>query len=422
MSTPHGSFATWIARTAATVALAALAALSWRTAQADWLASSGTPESTRRAVAIEPDNATYRLRLAQLEEATDPDDAQRQLREAVHINPTFSQAWMAMGLQAEAAGKKQEAEQLLLKAAALDRQFKPAWTLANFYVRTGETAKLWPRLAYAVDVTTQPGLGYFDIAPMLDLAKAAGADSKTLQSLLPHRDTVYKYYFFYLLGEQQPQQAMEVFDAALRAADPASEGERWQFARFDEMLYRSGKTTESAAVWNRLVEQHLIASTLLHPEKGEGIANPDFSQPFEPAPFGWRLPERNLTATVWSPGSVWFEFNGQQPESVEMLTKNLAVLPNRDYSVTWRAVSEGLTLAPTQDGLKLLFLADGKQLEAKCSAFLAQTGSGCTFRTNGDTSALRMMLIYERQPGTVRLRGGMRLTGFNMSFAPPATR
>ena len=367
---------------------------------------------------MEPDNARYKIRLSQQLDFTNPSEAVRQWVEANRLNPRLPDSWLALGLYAEAQGQREEAERLLQKAVDIDHQFKPIWTLINFYMRTGQKEKMWPNIAKAIDVITQPDLGYFDLRPIFDICRAAGADNARMLSLLPHRDYVQKYYFFYLVENNQPVEALPMFDTALRTAETASLNEQRQFVHFDEIMFANGRQAEAAGIWNKLVEHKLVASTAMHPEKGDGIANPNFTLPFEPQPFGWQLPERNVTATTYSPGSVWFEFTGQQPESSELLVKNLAVLPDKTYFVTWNATTEGLSINPEHDGLMLLFLADGKQLEAKCTPFLAKQDRGCTFHSPRNTAAVRMIVAYERQPGTVRLRGGLRLNSFSMTFAP----
>ena len=92
------------------------------------------------AARLEPTNNRYQLRAAdQLEDSgRDPSPA---LWAAVSQYPGESAAWMRLGLRAELNGKHREAEEYLLKAAEVDHQYAPRWTLMNFYFRRNQADK-----------------------------------------------------------------------------------------------------------------------------------------------------------------------------------------------------------------------------------------------------------------------------------------
>jgi len=87
-----------------------------------------------------------------------------QLRVAVTLNPRLAIAWIQLGLDAEGEGNLAEAEIDLLQAARVDRQYVPAWTLANFYFRRGDAANFWPWARKAAART------FDDYRPLLRLA------------------------------------------------------------------------------------------------------------------------------------------------------------------------------------------------------------------------------------------------------------
>src|SRR4249919_78105 len=66
-----------------------------------------------------------------------------ELDQAVALNPRYSAAWIARGLNAEASGDRRTAAASLLRAAEADRGYLPAWTLANFYLRSGNEPHFW---------------------------------------------------------------------------------------------------------------------------------------------------------------------------------------------------------------------------------------------------------------------------------------
>src|SRR5579864_8560303 len=98
--------------------------------------------SVRLAVGITPDSADYHFRLWQAEgEGTGQSSAE--LDRALTLNPRYSAAWIARGLEAEAAGDRKNAEASLLRAAEIDHLYLPRWTLANFYFRAGDLPRFW---------------------------------------------------------------------------------------------------------------------------------------------------------------------------------------------------------------------------------------------------------------------------------------
>src|SRR5712692_5969684 len=115
------------------------AAISMRLAWAEQLLAGGTRESVRRSIHLVSGNA----RAWEIWAALAPDEADWALERAVRLNPYLTSARLELGLRAEAAGKRQEAESLLLEAYRYDRMFRTRWMLANFYFRSGEEVDFW---------------------------------------------------------------------------------------------------------------------------------------------------------------------------------------------------------------------------------------------------------------------------------------
>ena len=65
------------------------------------------------------------------------------------LPPPNAHEWIDRGLDAEFAGDLATAEQGFLQAAALDRRYLPAWTLAAFYARQRNTKRAihWAAIA-----------------------------------------------------------------------------------------------------------------------------------------------------------------------------------------------------------------------------------------------------------------------------------
>jgi len=91
-----------------------------------------------------------------------------------HDSPRSSAAWIAEGLTAEEAGDLLHAERALHEASRIDRQYLPAWTLANFYFRRGDAGRFWPWARHAAR------MAYDDRAPLVRLAYELEPDPRKI--------------------------------------------------------------------------------------------------------------------------------------------------------------------------------------------------------------------------------------------------
>jgi tetratricopeptide (TPR) repeat protein len=126
--------------------------------------------------------------LAQYESSPD------ELRAALSLNPRLASAWMHLGLDAETEGNLIDAESDLLRAARVDRQYLPAWTLANFYFRRGDAANFWPWARRAAALT------YDDYRPLLRLADALETSPQRVVTRLGSRPRLLRAYMDLLIG------------------------------------------------------------------------------------------------------------------------------------------------------------------------------------------------------------------------------
>lgn len=138
-----------------------------------------------------------------------------QLRVAVRLNPRLASAWIYLGLDAEAGGDLPEAEQDLLRAARVDRQYVPAWTLANFYFRRGDAVKFWPWAARAASLT------FDDYRPLLRLADALETSPQEVATRLAGGAPLLRAYLDLLIGEGRLDAAQEIAGLLARRRDPA---------------------------------------------------------------------------------------------------------------------------------------------------------------------------------------------------------
>jgi len=129
---------------------------------------------------------------------------------ALRLNPRLSSAWIQLGLDAEAEGNLAEAEIELLRAARVDRQYVPAWTLANFYFRRGDAANFWPWARKAAART------FDDYRPLLRLADVLESSPREVATRLGGDPPLLRAYIDVLIGAGRLDAAQEI--ASLLAA------------------------------------------------------------------------------------------------------------------------------------------------------------------------------------------------------------
>jgi len=127
-----------------------------------------------------------------------------QLRASVSLNPRLSSAWIHLGLDAEGDGNMTEAESDLLQAARVDHQYLPAWTLANFYFRRGDSANFWPWARRAAALT------YDDYRPLLRLADTLETSPQIVATRLGGDSQLLRAYMDVLIGLSRLDKAREI--------------------------------------------------------------------------------------------------------------------------------------------------------------------------------------------------------------------
>jgi hypothetical protein len=153
-------------RMAGVLSLLGLGTAAWYSvllARADRDFRKGTPEAVERAIELTPANTTY-LSLRSLEIEYDGGDARPLFQRMAVLNPYSSAPRIRLGLDAEVRGDVETAQRWLLDAARVDRQFEPAWTLANFYYRQEMPEGFWKWMQAALEVS------YGDRRPAFDLS------------------------------------------------------------------------------------------------------------------------------------------------------------------------------------------------------------------------------------------------------------
>lgn len=403
---------------------------SIRVARADWLANAGTLNALEQAIRLEPDDAGMLARAAIYR--SDNDDSSPHvdddLRRAARMNPFNSAVLMALGLREEFRGNAAEAERFLVRAAEVDHQFKPAWTLANYYYRIGQPDKGWPMIQRILNLDP---LG-FDTTPVFELywREAAGdpvANSRRILSLMPKRDHRPIQYLRFLTATRRTEAALDAWPEAFAAADPTDAADSGTLIGFTEFLAGSQRVPEAVTIWNQLVDRGVVRTGHLDPAKGVSVADPDFKFAPLASVFGWRVSDVPGVFTSGFSGSVRFEITGDQPQSVQFLSVFAPVLSATGYRLRWK--SDGSSLSSPEDP-GFSFLIAQKQIGqepgevvTQCPPLLAPASrETCDFISPagarpGQIEQARIDLRYVRAPGTTRVSGTLQLLNVHLELA-----
>ena len=233
------------------IVLLAAAAESLRIGYADYLFRKDTPESIQYAMSVWPIDADFYARLAE----ADSTNAIPNLRRAVALNPGLSKSWIALGLGLELQGSVDEAERCYLEAARRDRQFLPAWTLANFYARRNAPEQFWPWARNAAQMS------YDDIGPLLRLAFSFTDSAEVvLAKMIVPRRKVEDEFLYYLIREKMDASAI-----AFRILSNADEKDLPPLFALMNRLIETKRISEARGLWDALSDKRLIHYPHLRP-------------------------------------------------------------------------------------------------------------------------------------------------------------
>ncbi len=382
---------------------------SARLAFADYLAASGSRSSLQHALRLAPGNPEYYVRLAD----ASPDAGVSALQQAAKLNPLNSTIWIELAGIAEDRKDFRRAERSLLHAVELDKTFAPRWLLAEFYARRLDQPHFWPAMRAALATS------YDDVTPLFDLCWNFAPNPETiLQQALPDRPDVLRQYFAFLIGKNQLDAAPIVANRLMQHAEPADIPSMLTYC---DRLLDKNNAPAALNIWNLLSTKRLLDRPALLPSSGMSLTNGRFEKPFLSQGFDWRLT---------APGGVFvpnrapstplrFDFSGKQPESCELLSQFLPVEPSRKYRLAAHYETEGLS---GDIGLKwrVIDMITGADLlsgagQIKPGERLENAGQ-YGFSTPPETRLLKLLLVYQRALGTVRIEGSLSLRSLDLGF------
>lgn len=390
-----------------------IAEASRRLAAEAWIANPGG-DSLDRAVALTPGNGLAWLRLGQRNSRLGNDSAEAigQLKKAVELESYSSEARIALAFELERSGQFDTSEQELLRAVEIDRTHRPAIALANFYARRGDSGKFWQWIQQAASFSPA-GL---DQAIELCL-RAADEPLLILERGLPDTRQANRRFLELLLAQDRLDAAGAAWDRLQRDLQP---GDGPLGSDYVDKLLRRGDITRAVEVWNRMCSARLISYEPVFEAGGSVLTNPEFEHEPTGIGFDWQVsrPEGiywKLERQAGGSSALAIDFGGNQAESVTLLAQIVPLAPETVYEAAFRYRTAGL---PDQTGVWVgiedfergTLLARSGHLRSS-EALDRQT---IRLRTTSDTDAGRLVVRYERVPGTPRQKGTIWLTGFEM--------
>lgn len=363
---------------------AAFAAL--RLAVAETIFRRDTVDDVRRAIAIQETapSAEFEERLAEL----DPANASDALERAVVANPRASAAWISLGLIEDNARDANAAERSLLRAAQVDHQYLPAWTLSNFYFRRANRELFWTWADRAASLT------YDDFRPLLRLADQFEPDP---DRMLRHFQDVRRLrpsYLSFLIGDKRLGAAQQVAREMSndRANDP-------QLIDLADRQLQAGNAIAAIELWN-------VASGFgpLEPAAGRILTNGDLARAPLNLGFDWRLGQMDGVIQRWRPSELLFTLSGSQPETCVLLEQTIYLVPRNfrlrfDY-MTGKVPPTGIHWA--------LDNREGPGIEPSDQW---REGQFDVPRTHG---LAHLKLFYRRESGTTRTEGSIEIRNLRL--------
>jgi tetratricopeptide (TPR) repeat protein len=366
------------------------ASLIARLVTAEAVFERDTVDAVRWAAFI-ANNAAYYQRWADLE----PARAGEALRGALSANPRASAAWIELGLMAEHSGDAAEAAQDLAQAAQVDRQYLPAWTLANYSFRRSDAAGFWPAAARAA------ALAYDDLRPLLELCDRMEPDPGVALARLAHLTRparLERAYLDLLIGKNRLEAAHDV--ARLMLARPSPENTK-HLTDFTERLIAAGRETAAIEIWNGLETFAKVGSP-----NGVVLTNGDFVTSPSGAGFDWRLTAPPSVVARWNPSTLGFSFSGSEPEDCALLEQWIPLAARR-YGLSFEYQT---TAMPPATGLRwALTPRDGASYQSP-GLTSAPTWQERRWSFAPEQAGLaRVRFLYGREPGTTRSDGRIEL-------------
>lgn len=306
--------------------------IAYRAFRARHLAALGDEVSLAHAALLDPANADYPYQIGGLKLLVQQDlpGAEAALRRAVALNPHNARYWLRLAsvelVQGNVAGEK-----IALERAVSADPTTPAvaWEAANFSLADGEAQRALPLLRRVLEARPWESERIFDLC-----LRAATLD-QVLRRLLPETPAAYLSLLHYAVDKHDEAAAAQVWQAAQRLpAPPPANGAMFYL---DYLLAR-GDNAQARSAWDWLVAKDPALRPYV--TSGNLVVNGRFSEPFLDAGFDWRFAPSNRvkiemdnTESHRGAHSLAIHFTGE-PAPDAGIYQLVPVRPNTEYQLT----------------------------------------------------------------------------------------
>jgi tetratricopeptide (TPR) repeat protein len=328
------------------VVLAVLTVWVGKGCVADMLANKPTAGNLERAVALDPSNADFQMRLGSLYEYSPVDmqvgKAEEDFRRATHLDPFDPQTWLDLAAALQFQGRIDEAETCRRRVDLLAPRL-PAyqWPLANFYLLQGNTEEALRHFKLVLAGTSQYDANVFRLA-----WKATDDPGKILEELIPQRVSTEFNYLNFVLSQHRLDEAQPVWK---RILDGSEEFSPKDASPYIDTLIAEHKPDDAYQVWTDLQKKGLIRDSSTA-SGANIIVNGDFEDEFLNFGFAWRMiPLEGVYAGVDSSTyhsashALMVQFSGKDNLQYGHVYQYVKVSPGQAYHLQALMKTDGIT-------------------------------------------------------------------------------
>jgi hypothetical protein len=330
-----------------------------------------------------------------------------ELDRALALNPRYTTAWIARGLGQESAGDRTKAESSLLQAAEIDRLYLPRWTLANFYLRSGDLPHFWIWARRAAEMAYDP-VALFQLC-----WHASGEAREILERAIPNEPGVRQAYLDFLVSTKRLEAAEPLAAELSKSGAPQLD----LLLRYCDALLARQKTNSALQVWNALAARRIVPYHALDPRTGGSLTNGDLATTPLRRGFDWRPSVIEGSTLLFDPSAreMALSLFGKQPELCDFVEQYLPVLPNSKYRFRYRYRTRDLA---DETGLAWSFMDARTAAQLAAGDVPASPGGWneqtLAFSTRSEGDLLRVLLRYRRPRGSMRAEGSVVFTHFTL--------
>ena len=314
--------------------------LGWRMIAANLsqqLVREGSEESVKTALAWAPDNprALYARAVHLID--SDPEQAEKLLRQAIELAPTTGRMFSRLGLLLERRGEVERAEQAMSLANKLaPRNSVVQADLAEYWGRRNRPEEYLRHLVAVVDLNAD----YFERAhpamlSVVDNPRYASLVRTVLAEAIRDRTTDWWPSFFgYASWKAKNLDTVRLLFSIRRASYQGRSPLGWEFEQFMGRLQRDGKWVEAYFLWLNSLNDDYVAVL-------GNIFNGGFSRPLRNEGFGWRFSDDdgvNVEVAELEGGeggrALRLEFSGRRGQLVHI--EQYLMLPPGGYELSGR--------------------------------------------------------------------------------------